>query len=95
MVVDLVGGFYTCETLNFDLSLINNKTFHFHLFGGYMQRRFSQLILLSRTESCSTEVADKFRAGEELPDVPGPGVGLGEGAGDGDGGAGADSQVKQ
>ena len=77
----------------FDLSLI--KTFNSHLFGGYMQRRLSQLILLAGTESCSTEVAHKLRAGEELPDIPGPSVGLGEGAGDGDGGAGADSQVKQ
>lgn len=77
----------------FDLSLI--KTFNCHLFGGYMQRRFSQLILLAGTKPCSTEIADKLRAGEEVPDVPGPSVGLGEGAGDGDGGARADGQVKQ
>ena len=60
-----------------------------------MQRRLTQIIFLAWTEPRTTEIADKLRAGEEVPDLPGPGVCLGEGAGDGDGRAGADRQVKQ
>lgn len=82
----------TNKTLDFVLSL---KKFKSHLFGGYMQRRLTQIIFLARTEPRPTEIADKLRAGEEVPDLPGPGVRLGEGAGDGDGRAGADRQVKQ